>query len=307
MGIVDIFSKRQRRMRGEFSDVYQYEDLPIGFRRQSVLILDDVFTPKNESPYHQKNLRSRYFKTIHNLLARELELFQLTEGENDPWKGVVSFFLNTTSVEDALSVIETSLISAEALQQQERFLSFKMTVNDAVKELNTRFMEHRIGYQFESNEIVRIESKFLHQEAVKPALQLLQAKRYAGANGEFRKAHEHYRKQRYSEAVNECLKALESTLKIICKKRKWVFDDKKDTAHKLLQIVFEEELVPTYLQTQFASLRSVLESGVPTIRNRESGHGAGEEPRHIPQHLAAYVLHLTASAIVFISQCDDEL
>ena len=33
MGVVDIFSKRQRRMRGEFPDVYQYDDLPIGFRR----------------------------------------------------------------------------------------------------------------------------------------------------------------------------------------------------------------------------------------------------------------------------------
>ena len=31
--------------------------------------------------------------------------------------------------------------------------------------------------------------------------------------------------------------------------------------------------------------------------------GAGAEPRHIPQHLAAYVLPLTASAIVFLSQC----
>ena len=305
MGIVDIFSKRQRRMRGEFSDVYQYEDLPIGFRRQSVFILDDVFTLKNESPYHQKNLRSRCFKTIHHLLARELALFQLTEGENDPWKGVINFFLNTTSVEDALSVIEISLISAEALQQQERFLSFKMTVNNAVKELNTRFMEHRIGYQFESNEIVRIESKFLHQEAVKPALQLLQAKRYAGANGEFRKAHEHYRHQRYSEAINECLKALESTLKVICQKREWPFSD-KDPAKTLLTVIFEKGLVPGYLESKFTGMRTVLESGVPTIRNRESGHGAGEEPRHIPQHLAAYVIHLTASAIVFISRCDDE-
>ena len=48
-----------------------------------------------------------------------------------------------------------------------------MTVDDAVVELNTRFREHGIGYQFESNKIVRVDSQFLHQEAVKPALQLL--------------------------------------------------------------------------------------------------------------------------------------
>ena len=141
---------------------------------------------------------------------------------------------------------------------------------------------------------------------MKPALQLLEATHYAGANQEFRKAHKHYRHHRYGEAINECLKSFESTLKVIFKKRQWPFDEKKATANKLLQIVFEQELVPTYLQSEFNGLRAVLESGVPTIRNEESGHGAGEEPRHIPEHLAAYVIHLTAAAIVFISRCDDE-
>ena len=120
------------------------------------------------------------------------------------------------------------------------------------------------------------------------------------------KAHEHYRHRRHSEAINECLKALESTLKVICHRRKWRFDAKRDTANSLLDIVFEKGLLPDYLQSQFGTLRSLLQSGVPAVRNRESGHGAGEEPRHVPQHLAAYVLHLTASAIVFISRCDDE-
>ena len=305
MRVVDIFSKRQRRMRGEFPDVYQYDDLPIGFRRQFVFILKDVFSPQYESPHHAGSLRFKCFEYIHDLLARELGVFHLTAGENDPWDGVVSFFLNTTDVEHALYVIETSLIAAGAVQQQESNLVFKMTVDDAVKELNVRFSEHGIGYQFESPKIVRVDSKFLHQEVVKPALQLLKAKHYAGANDEFRKAHEHYRYRRYGEAVNECLKALESTLKVICKKRKWTFSD-KDQAKILLAVIFKKGLVPGYLESKLTGLRTVLESGVPTIRNRESGHGAGEEPRHIPHHLAAYVLHLTASAIVFISRCDDE-
>ena len=190
-------------------------------------------------------------------------------------------------------------------QTQDPYFHYTMTQSQAVEELNTRFKEHGIGYQFESNEIVRIDSKFLHQEAVKPALQILEATHYAGANEEFRKAHGHYRHRRYSEAINECLKALESTLKVICKKRKWAFSD-RDPAKILLEIIFKNGLVPDYLENEFTGLRAVLESGVPTIRNRESGHGAGEEPRHIPQHLTAYVLHLTASAIVFISRCDDE-
>ena len=245
--------------------------------------LDEVEQREHRRANHGFGVRQECRR---DLLARELGVFHLTAGENDPWDGVVSFFLNTTDVEHALSVIETSLIAAGAVQQQESNLVFKMTVDDAVKD-------------------VRVDSKFLHQEVVKPALQLLKAKHYAGANDEFRKAHEHYRYRRYGEAVNEYLKALESTLKVIYKKRKWTFSD-KDQAKILLAVIFKKGLVPGYLESKLTGLRTVLESGVPTIRNRESGHGAGEEPRHIPHHLAAYVLHLTASAVVFISRCDDE-
>ena len=161
-----------------------------------------------------------------------LRFFSLLRERTIRGRGSSVFFLNTTNVEHALSVIEISLVSAEAVQQQKQFLFFNMTVNDAVKELNVRFSEHGIGYQFESSRIVKVDSQFLHQEVVKPALQILKAKHYSGANDEFRKAHEHYRHQRYSEAVNECLKALESTLKVICKKREWPFSADKDTAKK---------------------------------------------------------------------------
>ena len=84
----------------------------------------------------------------------------------------------------------------------------------------------------------------------------LTATHYASADEEFRKAHEHYRHQRYGEAVNECLKSLESILKVICKKRQWPLKN-TDTANALFQIVFERNLVPDYLQSQFTSLRAV--------------------------------------------------
>ena len=50
------------------------------------------------------------------------------------------------------------------------------------------------------------------------------------------------------------------------------------------------------------ALRSVLESGLPTVRNKTkgSGHGQGKELINIPGHLAAYALHLAASNIVLL-------
>lgn len=54
-----------------------------------------------------------------------------------------------------------------------------------------------------------------------------------------------------------------------------------------------------------SGLRSLLESGVPTVRNRLSGHGQGEKPTEVPNYVAAYVLHMTASAIVFLGKAEE--
>ena len=113
--------------------------------------------------------------------------------------------------------------------------------------------------------------------------------------------------RRYEEAIGGCLKALESTLKIICHRRGWQFDGEKHTAKALIEIVFEKGLIPDYLQSQFGALRSALESGVPTIRNRAGGHGAGVKRREVPGYLASYTLHLTAAAILFLAEAEAAL
>ena len=164
---------------------------------------------------------------------------------------------------------------------------------------STGFQEHGVGYQFESGEVIRVDSQFVHAEVVRPALALLSASAFAGAEKEFLNAHEHYRHGRYEEAIAEALKAFESAMKSICTKRKWSFNT-TDTAKQLLDACIREGLVPASLQSEFSALRSVLESGVPTIRNKQAGHGAGPVPRTIPAHLAAYALHLTAASIVFL-------
>ena len=140
--------------------------------------------------------------------------------------------------------------------------------------------------------MIRADSTFIHQEVVRPALTVLRAQHLEAAEAEFLKAHEHYCHRRYEEANVGCLMALESMLKVICHRRGWQFDAEKDTASSLIDIVFKEGLIPDYLQSQFGALRSVLESGVPTIRNRAGGHGAGVKRREVPEYLASYTLHL---------------
>jgi hypothetical protein len=69
----------------------------------------------------------------------------------------------------------------------------------------------------------------------------------------------------------------------------------------------KNQLIPQYLETYFSGLRQVLEAGVPTVRNKTSGHGQGATPTHVPEHLAAYVLHLAASNIVMLIEAHKAL
>lgn len=170
--------------------------------------------------------------------------------------------------------------------------------------MNGRFREHCIGYEFAGGEIIRVDSKYLHAETVKPALHLLQeaGKGFSGPLDEFLKAHEHYRRGNQKDAILNAGKAFESTLKTICAARGWPFDSTKDTAKKLLETVFSNGLIPSYLQSHFSALQSVLESGVPTVRNKTSGHGQGATPTTVPNHIVAYVLHTTAANIVLLME-----
>ncbi len=129
---------------------------------------------------------------------------------------------------------------------------------------------------------------------------------YEGANEEFLKAHKHYRAQRYEECMNECYKAFESCIKAICDKRGWSYGDKHGLKD-LIDIVYDEELIPSSMQSYFSALRGTLESGASTLRNCHSGHGQGSKKITVPEHMAAYVLHLTASNILFLAKSNEEI
>jgi hypothetical protein len=179
--------------------------------------------------------------------------------------------------------------------------------DNAIEELNARFKEHGVGYQFSDGTIVRVDSELVHAEIVKPALVVLRQPDFASAQSEFLAAHEHYRLGKNSEALVECYKAFESTIKIICTRRKWAFDNTKGAAD-LVRVCFEKGLIPSYWQSHFNGLRSILESAIPTPRNKQAGHGAGTQPPHAPPAaLVAYVLHLTAATILFLAEAERTL
>ncbi|HRJ60071.1 MAG TPA: HEPN domain-containing protein, partial [Azospirillaceae bacterium] len=177
---------------------------------------------------------------------------------------------------------------------------------DAIDELNYRFREHGVGYQFVGHELVRVDNQVLHAEAVAPALTLLTQPGYEGAENEFQAAYKHYRAGEHRAAVVAANNAFESTLKAICEKRGWTYD-KGATAGRLLKIVRDNGLYPDYLDKSFEQLLAVLGSGLPTVRNQEGGHGQGAEVRETPAHVVALALHLAAAKILYLVECERAL
>jgi hypothetical protein len=80
-----------------------------------------------------------------------------------------------------------------------------------------------------------------------------------------------------------------------------------DTASKLIDVMMKNNIISQYMQAHFTSLITCLKSGVPTVRNKQAGHGQGTQPQHVPDYLASYVLHLTAANIVMLVEADKAL
>lgn len=309
MAIFDLFSKRQKRLRGEVPDVYSYNSLPDPLRVQIVHIIEYTLGDENQCYDEYLEVSGTYNKIV-KILCKEHGKFYLVEThkrDNRYCGGYIqllNFILQEVNVEHCIDAIELSFTAIDRITRNSHYMrknDYNKRADDAIHELNSRFKEHGIGYQFEDGQIMRIDSEHIHSEIIKPALLVLRDKRFVGANDEFLSAYEHYRHGNNKEALNAALKAFESTLKVICSIKKWSYSA-TDTSSKLLQICFDKGLVESFWQSHMASLRSLLESGVPTVRNRLGAHGQGEEVKEVPTHLVSFTLNSTAAAILLFAK-----
>ncbi len=297
MSIKNLFSKRQKILRGEVPDIFTYDNFSENFKVQILHIFDDVIGLDN----YNARVESNFYFEIRKTLCREYGLFYLIAGDLSPKYDVINFFINENKTDLLLDLIELSFgyINQEVRENPYKYVNKKISPDEAITELNERFKENGLGFQFENNEIIKMDSLFVHSQITKPAIALLWNRKFLGANDEYMSAHNHYKNGRFKECLNDCLKAFESCIKTICKIKKWNYAE-TDSARKLIKICFENELVPTYLQNQFTSLQNLIESGVPTIRNKKGGHGQGEDIKLVDDILTRYTLNLTGTNIIFL-------
>lgn len=300
MGIFNIFSKKQKILRGEIPDIYIYDTIPYPLRVQIVHIIRDAIGKTNSRYANKPN---EAYKFIRDILCREYGKFVLIDGYNSYGDEVLNSILKTSNTEEIIDIIELTFKYINKIIRTDSEYNIETVVNitpdDAINELNERFKEHGIGYSFDANEIIRIDSTYSHTEITKQTISLLNSNRFKGANEEYLKAHEHYRHGRNKECLTECLKSFESTMKIICIEKGWTTNP-TDTSKKLIQICFQNGLIPSFTQNQFTSLQNLLESGIPTIRNKLGGHGQGQTLQKVDDEITRYGLNLTGTNIIFL-------
>ncbi|MDO6389093.1 hypothetical protein Q4E40_03070 [Pontibacter sp. BT731] len=302
MATYNLYSTRNRLT----PDVYSYDSLPNKLKIQVIRIWRKMHSQEFEY-YYGDELAGSWW-AIHEILCDEYGTHKLMSNFYGSSKQAeIESFLQdiSTSIEQCLDVIELVFNSIAAIDHKLIYGQHRYLPDEAIDDLNTRFLENGVGYEFRDGEIIRIDNTLLHREIIIPTLHFLSASEFKNADEEYLSAHEHFRHGRTKECLVDCLKAMESTIKIICDLNGWPYKQ-TDNISKLISTIIEHNLIPDFLLQHFSSLRSTLESGVPTIRNKMGGHGAGTQVLDVPMHYASYMLYLTGATINFLVSCYQE-
>lgn len=313
MPVFDLYSKQQKALKKRPKRL-RHDVFPEPLRTQVWSILYRVIgyaSLASETP------GSAIYPEVERILLHEYALSRLPNGNEQGIADLLNLhkpierFFRIATVEQCLDVVQVMLVVAMEYFDRHRDLPrpldrSRISVAEAIAEINARFKEHGLGFQFHDGHILKITSEYVDANTMLPTLRLLREPFLAGANQEFLKAHEHFRHGRYKECINECLKAFESTMKAICTKRGWAYQQ-SDTAKTLIKTCIDNGLFPLFMESHITGLRTTLESGVPTARNKTSAHGQGGAVTTVSEEFATYVMNITAANLLLLCESERKL
>ncbi|MCX0399596.1 hypothetical protein QTH69_05870 [Clostridium perfringens] len=312
--IFKIFSKRIENEERK-DEIYEYDLIPERLRMQVYYIIESA---SGGLPIWEK---------IRSILLREYGKETLVDYYCfDPKEECREFIKKVDETNEFLDLIEVAfylintdireIINIQEYKWRQAISTIRQLPDDAIEELNHRFKENNFGYEYIGEQIVRIDRKFTHNKIVKPALNLLFEEEFKSANDEFLTAHKYYKEgcskenpnEDFKNAIINCNKAFESTMKIICEKNKERVTNYnvKHTANDLINDLITANIIPSHLSNSFHGLKNILkglksslENGLPVIRNKV-GHGKGTEEEWISEEFVTYAINLAATNIVLL-------
>lgn len=299
---IDLFSRRKREKRGDV-DPLRYDEVEQATRIRLLHVLDEFLDDVGRQYVGYDD--TWIWETVCKILRKDLGVFELTHYSRSRSEEFRGFFLECADTDRVVDCIE--LIGKMIMIVADERSSMEDSARGAIKEINAWLADASIGYEFLINEtaresqVIEVSDRLTHAEVIIPALHILTNKRFAPANSELLQAFDHLRKKEFGDAISEAAKALETTLKIIAADKKWPHDPNKDTMKRLLDTAIKHGGTDPMWQSHFDAVRTLLESGVATARNKFDGHGQGATERKVPAHLARFALHQSASAILFFT------
>ncbi|WP_029868155.1 STM4504/CBY_0614 family protein [Sphingomonas sp. UNC305MFCol5.2] len=301
MAIWELFSKRAADLaKSGVEDVYQYTDIPQPLRVQISQIAIEALGMA--ASYGYTTSENPRWVEIENIFCREKGSYALGNARTSGDRVIT--YMSGCSTEDWIDLLELLCFSIIVVNQDNQHFfrqqwGVEVEQEAALDEVNYRLREAGVGYQFEEEQVIRVDSQFIHAEVVKPALSLLTGREFDGPRDEFLTAHQHYRRGEHRQAVAMAANSLESTFKSIFDKKGWEYQ-KGARISDLIKVARSHSLWPDYLDASFDQLVATLQSGLPKIRDNDASHGQGAVPKGVPAFVAAYALHLAASKIVFL-------
>lgn len=298
--VISTFSKNA----AEPCSSLNYDSIIVNCRVQIINIIKDFFKLNMAEPYADEYfwpIVKNLIKDEHGVesLHRE-DLYRVFGGRVSAASEVLEYLKSEGEVNKQLDVIQLIFSLFNTMEAELARAGYRIIyrAGTAIEHLNKRFSENCIGYKFEGNQIIRIDNQLLYSNITKEVFVFLSDPLYRSINDEYIKAHQHFRSGNYMDCIVNSAKSFESTMKIICDQKGYAYQQ-SDTASKLLNVLYGNNYIPSYLQTGISALRTVLET-ISVIRNKTSAHGTGSAPVTVDENLAGYVLNVTGSNIKFL-------
>lgn len=200
-------------------------------------------------------------------------------------RGVARFVL------DALELFHDQLLE----YNHGRYRRSQVDVAKYQANLNAIFEEANLPWRMLEGRIIQVDSKWLEEEVLSKAAELLSVSRFEGALAEFLQARSDLSSGDFKGAINNSNLALESTMKVIV----GVQEEKPGA---LLRKLIETRIVPDYHDGFLKAFEEHILRSVPTVRNFEKGvgHGQGKEVNEPPESLAELAVNLTGVLILYL-------
>jgi hypothetical protein len=306
--IFKTFSRRkQLESRQGEPDVYRYNIAPEHLRHQICMVFIEGigrFHVPSEFAWNRVPNANDLWEKIDKICRKEIHSYLPYARERNLAKRFCDYLMQVKDIDDFLSAVEIGCIALSIVKDDydgRNNRGAEQRGDAALEEINQRFEQHAVGYQFENRHIIRVDSKIAYAEIIKPALMLLVDPLFSKANEEFMTAHTHYRAGAYKDCVTAANRAFESVLKTICDVEKWSYE-RGDRASELVTKVTNNGLFTHEFDRSFSSYIAMLKTGLPTVRNDAGGHGEGIAAVAVTPQIARFALNLTAANLLFLGE-----